>query len=210
MFAVTADSIFKVDNYACTAVAISSVSCGLGIACVIWFLVRYSWVELKTFIVRTFPNRSLLINSLWLIVPFPGCIWFIHLLLIVLTHAHVVHADLFHLTHVLSGAHCIWRKARSCHRDWGVGSSSNDPPVCCVWDTLLCYICLARLESRSSQGFQGLDFVHSSPSFPAFFLANMLSGKLAFFPSLSRRLMFLSHFSSVFHLITSRTFTGAL
>jgi len=53
MFAITADSIFKVDSYACTAVAISSTACGLGIACDVWFLVRYSWVDLRTFIVRS-------------------------------------------------------------------------------------------------------------------------------------------------------------
>jgi hypothetical protein len=56
MFAITADSIFKVDSWACTAVAISSAACGLGIACDVWFLFRYSWVDLMTFIVRTFPT----------------------------------------------------------------------------------------------------------------------------------------------------------
>lgn len=53
MFAITADSIFKVNTYAYTAVAISSAACGLGIACDVWFLFRYSWVDLETFIVRT-------------------------------------------------------------------------------------------------------------------------------------------------------------
>jgi len=53
MFAMTPDSIFKVESYAYTAVAISSATCGLGIACDIWFLVRYSWVDLEIFIVRT-------------------------------------------------------------------------------------------------------------------------------------------------------------
>ncbi|KIM36066.1 hypothetical protein M413DRAFT_46337, partial [Hebeloma cylindrosporum] len=53
MFAINPDSIFKVDSYACTAVAISSAACGLGIACNIWFLLRYSWVDLGTFIYRS-------------------------------------------------------------------------------------------------------------------------------------------------------------
>jgi hypothetical protein len=34
-------------------VATSSVACGLGIACDLWFLLRYNWVDLETFIVRT-------------------------------------------------------------------------------------------------------------------------------------------------------------
>ena len=53
MFAISTGSIFKVDSYACTAVAISSVACGLGIACDVWFLFRYSWVDLRTFIVSS-------------------------------------------------------------------------------------------------------------------------------------------------------------
>ena len=58
MFAITADSIFKVNTYAYTAVAISSLSaaCGLGITCDVWFLLRYSWVDLGTFVVCTVPN----------------------------------------------------------------------------------------------------------------------------------------------------------
>jgi len=47
------------DSYACTAAAISSAACGLGIACDVWFLLRYIWVDLKKFIVRsTLPNPS--------------------------------------------------------------------------------------------------------------------------------------------------------
>lgn len=58
MFAITPDSIFKVDSYARTAVAISSAACGLGIACDVWFFLRYNWVDLKTFIVCTLPNLT--------------------------------------------------------------------------------------------------------------------------------------------------------
>ena len=55
ILAITTDSIFKIDTYAYTAVATSSAACGLGISCDIWFLLRYNWVDLETFIVCTFP-----------------------------------------------------------------------------------------------------------------------------------------------------------
>ena len=58
MFAITSDSIFKIDSYVCTAVAISSAACGLGIVCDVWFLLRYSWVDLRTFIVRPHPTPT--------------------------------------------------------------------------------------------------------------------------------------------------------
>ncbi|KIM36083.1 hypothetical protein M413DRAFT_78631 [Hebeloma cylindrosporum] len=54
MFAITTDSIFKVDSSACAAVAISSAACGLGLACDLWFLLRYSWVDSETFAVLPF------------------------------------------------------------------------------------------------------------------------------------------------------------
>ena len=53
MFAITPDSVFKVNSHAYNAVATSTTACGLGIACNIWFLFRYSWVDLETFIVCT-------------------------------------------------------------------------------------------------------------------------------------------------------------
>ena len=56
ILAITTDSIFKIDSYAYTAVATSSSTCGLGIACDVWFLLRYNWVDLETFIVRTLPT----------------------------------------------------------------------------------------------------------------------------------------------------------
>jgi len=159
MFAMpSSGTLFKVDSYACTAVAISSAACGLGIACDVWFLLRYIWVDLKTFIVRsTFLTLTLTGSYCGLIVPLPWRIWFIRLLLTVLTRAHLLHADLFHLTPALRGARRIRCKALRCCRDWGLGNSRNDAPVYCVWDTLLCYICFACLESPSSEGFRGLD-----------------------------------------------------
>ena len=72
MFAITADSIFKVDSYPCTAVAISSAACSLGIACDVWFLLRYSWVDLRTFIVSsTFPTPTPHKLILWPHSPVP-------------------------------------------------------------------------------------------------------------------------------------------
>ena len=53
MFAITPDAIFKINSYTYIAVATSSTACGLGITCAAWFLLRYNWVELETFIVRT-------------------------------------------------------------------------------------------------------------------------------------------------------------
>jgi len=52
MFAITTDSEFKINTYAYTAIATSTAACGLGIACDIWFLFRYIWVDLETFRVR--------------------------------------------------------------------------------------------------------------------------------------------------------------
>ena len=54
ILAITTDSIFKISSYAHTAVSTSSAACGLGIACDVWFLLRYNWVNLETFIVCTF------------------------------------------------------------------------------------------------------------------------------------------------------------
>ena len=53
ILAITTDSIFKIDSSVHTAVATSSSACGLGIACDIWFLLCYNWVDLETFIVHT-------------------------------------------------------------------------------------------------------------------------------------------------------------
>jgi len=58
ILAITPDSIFKIYTYAYTAVAISSAACGLGISCDVWFLLRYNWVDLETFKVRTLPTST--------------------------------------------------------------------------------------------------------------------------------------------------------
>ncbi|KAG5732599.1 hypothetical protein E4T56_gene16874 [Termitomyces sp. T112] len=52
VFAIAPDSIFDVESYARSAIAASSVWSGLGIACDAWFLLRYNWGDLQTFITR--------------------------------------------------------------------------------------------------------------------------------------------------------------
>jgi len=58
VFSISPDSIFKVDSYARSAVATSSVASGLGIACDAWFLLRYNWADIHTFIVCSLSTSS--------------------------------------------------------------------------------------------------------------------------------------------------------
>ncbi|KAJ7105401.1 hypothetical protein C8R43DRAFT_1046743 [Mycena crocata] len=52
VFSISPDSIFAINPFARSAVAASSISSGLGIACAAWFLVRYAWVDQHTFFER--------------------------------------------------------------------------------------------------------------------------------------------------------------
>ncbi|KAF8803090.1 hypothetical protein BYT27DRAFT_7195962 [Phlegmacium glaucopus] len=52
VFSISPGSLFTVDTYAKGAIAASSIASGLGIACDAWFLLRYNWADLHTFIVR--------------------------------------------------------------------------------------------------------------------------------------------------------------
>ncbi|KAJ7141374.1 hypothetical protein C8R44DRAFT_763285 [Mycena epipterygia] len=52
VFSISPDSIFAINPFARDAVAASSIASGLGIACASWFLVRYAWVDLHTFVCR--------------------------------------------------------------------------------------------------------------------------------------------------------------
>ena len=71
MFAITPDSVFKINSHAYDAIATSSTACGLGISCDVWFLLRYNWVDLGTFIVRTLLTQPLhMLISLFTSVPF--------------------------------------------------------------------------------------------------------------------------------------------
>ena len=51
VFSIAPGSLFTVDTYARSAIAASSITSGLGIACDAWFLFRYNWADLHTFIV---------------------------------------------------------------------------------------------------------------------------------------------------------------
>ncbi|KAF8199834.1 hypothetical protein K438DRAFT_1905863 [Mycena galopus ATCC 62051] len=52
VFSISPGSIFAISPFARNAIAASSIASGLGIACAAWFLVRYGWVDLETFIAR--------------------------------------------------------------------------------------------------------------------------------------------------------------
>jgi len=52
VFSISPGSIFDISPVARGAVAASSIASGLGIACAAWFLVRYAWVDLHTFVTR--------------------------------------------------------------------------------------------------------------------------------------------------------------
>ncbi|KAJ7267555.1 hypothetical protein B0H12DRAFT_1097630 [Mycena haematopus] len=52
VFSISPGSIFAINPFARNAIAASSIASGLGIACATWFLVRYGWVDLQTFIAR--------------------------------------------------------------------------------------------------------------------------------------------------------------
>jgi len=52
VFSISPDSLFAISPFARGAVAASSIASGLGIACAAWFLVRYAWVDLHTFVAR--------------------------------------------------------------------------------------------------------------------------------------------------------------
>jgi len=52
IFSISPDAIFAISPLARGAVAVSSIASGLGIACAAWFLVRYAWVPLETFVAR--------------------------------------------------------------------------------------------------------------------------------------------------------------
>jgi len=52
VFSIAPGSLFTINTYATSAIAASSIASGLGIVCDAWFLLRYNWADLQTFIVR--------------------------------------------------------------------------------------------------------------------------------------------------------------
>jgi hypothetical protein len=71
VFAISPGSLFEIQPYAISAIAASSIASGLGMALDAWFLIRYNWIDIKTFIVSpiffsipylyTFPYHSFLV-----------------------------------------------------------------------------------------------------------------------------------------------------
>ncbi|KXN87176.1 hypothetical protein AN958_09102 [Leucoagaricus sp. SymC.cos] len=52
VFAISPDSLFRIQPFALSAIAASSMASGLGMAIDAWFLLRYNWIDIKTFIYR--------------------------------------------------------------------------------------------------------------------------------------------------------------
>lgn len=52
VFALSPDTIFAVNTYAKSAIALSSIASGVGISTDAWFLLRYNWIESTTFVTR--------------------------------------------------------------------------------------------------------------------------------------------------------------
>jgi hypothetical protein len=52
VFTLSPGSMFFVNDYAKNAIALSSISSGVGLACDAWFLLRYTWVDVQTFSIR--------------------------------------------------------------------------------------------------------------------------------------------------------------
>ena len=61
VFSIAPGSLFTVDTYARSAIAASSIASGLGIVCDAWFLLRYNWADLHTFIVSRLSTLALLV-----------------------------------------------------------------------------------------------------------------------------------------------------
>ncbi|KJA17960.1 hypothetical protein HYPSUDRAFT_70328 [Hypholoma sublateritium FD-334 SS-4] len=53
MFTIQTGGMFTVSEKAQIAIALSSVTSGLGIACVAWFFMRYNWADTSTFMFRS-------------------------------------------------------------------------------------------------------------------------------------------------------------
>ncbi|KAF8639358.1 hypothetical protein AX17_001547 [Amanita inopinata Kibby_2008] len=52
VFSIPSSAVFTVDSWARSAIATSSISSGLGIACDTWFMFRYNWAGVEIFITR--------------------------------------------------------------------------------------------------------------------------------------------------------------
>ena len=160
VFAITPDSVVKINSHAYAAIATSSTACSLGIVCDVWFLLRYNWVDLETFIVRallTQPPHMLI--SLFTLVPFSWYIWFIRFLLFILTHPHLLYVLVHQLSRGLPGTCRIRCMAHRSLGDLGVSGPNDAPPVYHVWNASVFCICIAHLDSwKESDGWSCAGF----------------------------------------------------
>ena len=83
VFSIAPGSLFTVDTYARSAIAASSIASGLGIVCDAWFLLRYNWADLHTFIVSHLSTLGFLVYliSKLHIGSRSRCLWILFLLL---------------------------------------------------------------------------------------------------------------------------------
>lgn len=133
------DSVFTVDNYARSAIAASSIASGLGISCDAWFLLRYNWAGLDTFIVRPLckvsTNYELIL--LELTDSRPRSLQYVYLLCTLRPRSHYLHAHIRGVPHGLPGAYGIRSVAAGracdvlCHRP------HHDFTVLGVWCSLV-------------------------------------------------------------------------
>jgi len=133
------NSIFIVGSYARGAIATSSVSSGLGIACDVWFLLRYNWTSMETCMVRLILASATTTFILIYCLPLASCtrpLQLLCLLLNLIPSSNFLHVRLFNLTHGLpcpGGVACM---ARGRYLHSHPGFLDNDPPVCHLRHTM--------------------------------------------------------------------------
>ena len=74
--------------------------------------------------------------------------WLIHLLLFILTDAHLLRIGVLHINHGLPRARRIRWMVRGCRGDHGVSGSGDAPQLYCIWDALVLDVRFAYLESH--------------------------------------------------------------
>ena len=95
--------------------------------------------------------------SLLIVGAFSWCVWFICLLLLILTHSHILHAVGRHLPHGIPGTCRIWCLAHGSPGDCDVSGPNDGSPVYRVWDASIFCVCIAHLDSRKA--FDG--YIHA-------------------------------------------------
>ncbi|KAG6852247.1 hypothetical protein C0991_001597, partial [Blastosporella zonata] len=139
VFAIGPGSVFNVQSYACTSIAASSISSGLGIATDAWFLLRYNWADLHTFKVRPpFPSpaKPLTLNHT---DPRPGHLRLLLLLCPLRARARPLPLRKRGDAHDIPRARRVRGMAVGCDDyvfcNWG----RDGAPVFGVWGALVCF-----------------------------------------------------------------------